>query len=97
MLWLQFIIINKLQTLLLVIIIIIFFNILCIFFLVVYHITYIMPLCSDVVSLEELAKKKIHEILMLNEEKIKEKAYKWRIFFIEHLPGSVRTDLLCYG
>ncbi|XP_003247654.1 uncharacterized protein LOC100576013 [Acyrthosiphon pisum] len=56
-----------------------------------------MPLCSDVVSLEELAKKEIHEILVLNEESIKEKAFKWRMFFIEHLPGSLRTDLLCYG
>jgi len=56
-----------------------------------------MPLCSDVVSLEELAKREIHEILMLNEESIKEKAYKWRMFFIEHLPGSLRTDLLCFG
>jgi len=56
-----------------------------------------MPLCRDVVSLEELAKREIHEILMLNEESIKEKAYKWRMFFIEHLPGSLRTDLLSYG
>jgi len=69
----------------------------CLFFLVVYRITYIMPLYNDVISLQELTKKKIHEILMQNENSIKEKAYKWRIFFIEHLPGSVRTDLLCYG
>jgi len=56
-----------------------------------------MPLCSDVLSLEELAKKKIHEILMLNKDDIKEKAYKWRIFFIENLPGNLRTELLSYG
>lgn len=56
-----------------------------------------MPLCSEVVSLEELAKKKIYEILILHKNDIKEKAYKWRICFIEHLPGNLRTDLLSYG
>lgn len=56
-----------------------------------------MPFCNEVVSLEELAKKKIHEVLTLNKDEIKEKAYKWRLFFIEHLPGNLRTDLLSYG
>jgi len=56
-----------------------------------------MPFCSEIVSLEELAKKKIHEILTLNKDEIKKEGYKWRIFFTEHLPGNLRTDLLCYG
>jgi hypothetical protein len=56
-----------------------------------------MPARSEVDSLEELAKKKIHEILMLNKDQIKENAYKWRLVFIEYLPGNIRTDLLCYG
>jgi len=56
-----------------------------------------MPLRNEVASLEELAKKKIHEILMLNRDQIKEKAYKWRLVFMEYLPGNLRTDLLCYG
>jgi len=33
-----------------------------------------MPLCKNVLSLEELAKKKVHEILMHNKDKIKKKS-----------------------
>jgi len=55
-----------------------------------------MPLPNDVLSLEELCVKSINAMLVSNKESILQKGYKWRLIFVENLPGNLRTDLLCY-
>lgn len=56
-----------------------------------------MPLFNEVISLEELSKKKIYDFLILHKETIIKNGYIWRLFFIGNLPGDIRTEFLCYG
>jgi len=53
-----------------------------------------MPHCKEVLSLQKLAKKQLHEVIMLNKDKIIKKYINGDI---EYLPGSLIVIHLIVG